>query len=293
MVGHPFDTIKVRLQTEKVNNFGGKHHFYKNIQNGPRGFIKPMIQTTARILRNEGPRGFFKGMLLPICAGVPWCAATFYGYSLGERLYENNMQNSSGFSNQKVMVAGTFAGCFNATVACPIERIKCLLQVQQNSKSSAKKYSGPFNCAYQVYKEGGVSNGLFRGYSATMLRRGPGYLIHFIVYENIKEMCRKRKRSDDLSGPELMAAGGIAGIVSCLYWVAPDTLKTRVQTAPAGKYPNGMRSVIREIRIGKEGFSSLYRGLPPAMIRAFPTCAVYMFSYEYFVKQITKRNGSW
>ena len=31
--------------------------------------------------------------------------------------------------NQKVMVAGTFAGCFNATVACPIERIKCLLQV--------------------------------------------------------------------------------------------------------------------------------------------------------------------
>ena len=45
-------------------------------------------------------------------------------------------------------------------------------------------------------------------------------------------------------------------------------------TAPAGKYPNGMRSVIREIRIGKEGFSTLYRGLPPAMIRAFPTCAV-------------------
>ena len=30
-----------------------------------------------------------------------------------------------------------------------------------------------------------------------------------------------------------MAAGGIAGMVSCLYWVAPDTLKTRVQT---GRY---------------------------------------------------------
>lgn len=44
-------------------------------------------------------------------------------------------------------------------------------------------------------------------------------------------------------------------------------------SAPAGKYPNGFRDVLREL-IREEGVASLYKGFTAVMIRAFPANAV-------------------
>ena len=44
-------------------------------------------------------------------------------------------------------------------------------------------------------------------------------------------------------------------------------------TAPQGKYPNGIRSVFKEL-MAKEGFFALYKGTAPVLLRAFPANAV-------------------
>ncbi len=53
-------------------------------------------------------------------------------------------------------------------VAAPGERIKCLMQIQRESKAAAK-YANSFDCAVKLYREGGVRN-IFKGTVATLLR---------------------------------------------------------------------------------------------------------------------------
>ena len=48
--------------------------------------------------------------------------------------------------------------------------------------------------------------------------------------------------------------------------------------APHGKYPNGIRSVFKEL-IAKEGFLALYKGTTPVLLRAFPANAVSYVMY--------------
>lgn len=51
---------------------------------------------------------------------------------------------------------------------------------------------------------------------------------------------------DDLSPLRVMAAGSVAGVLNWTAAIAPDTLKSRLQTAPEGKY-RGVRDVFVEL----------------------------------------------
>ncbi|XP_072026260.1 congested-like trachea protein [Amphiura filiformis] len=289
IVGHPFDTVTVRMQIDNKHWINQKRSHLKHNMRRQRSWIAPhrfkhlriTITCATQILRNEGLFGYYKGMLFPLLSSIPWTAATFIGYTVGERLFESmSSLPPRQFSNQKVVIAGFSAGFFSSFIACPIDRVKCLLQAQTKSA----RYHGPFHCALQVYKQAGLFYGNFKGFGITLLRRIPGFAVHFIVYENIKEFCRKRGHNSKASGVEMLFAGGIAGMASCLYWIAPDTIKARIQTAQPGRYPHGMRSVIREMIQRGEPVTALFRGLPPALMRSFPSTAVYMFSYEVFLQ---------
>lgn len=61
-----------------------------------------------------------------------------------------------------------------------------------------------------------------------------------------------------------------------------DVLKSRLQTAPAGKY-NGIRDVFREL-MRNEGASALYRGMTPVVLRAFPANAACFIGFEVAMK---------
>ncbi len=55
-------------------------------------------------------------------------------------------------------------------------------------------------------------------------------------------------------------------------------MKSRYQTAPAGKY-SGVRDVFREL-MAEGGIPALYRGVGPAMTRAFPANAACFLGME-------------
>ncbi|VDP34211.1 unnamed protein product [Schistosoma curassoni] len=168
----------------------------------------------------------------------------------------------------KSFLAGGFGGACCIAIGHPFDTIK----VQSNAIGPLK-YSGPVDVLRQLYREGGIRS-IFKGTAATLLRDVPASGVYFLSYELMKDALRNpHSKNNELSVGKTLFAGGMAGIFNWLVAIPPDVLKSRLQSASEGVYPNGIRSVFSEL-IAKEGFLGLYRGMTPVMLRAFPANAV-------------------
>ncbi|KAL1449018.1 hypothetical protein WDU94_000260 [Cyamophila willieti] len=279
LVGHPFDTVKVRLQTMSAD--------------------KPLYTGTfdcfSKIVRNENIVGLYKGMGAPITGVAPIFALSFLGYGTGKKVLTNS--NNDQLSPWQYFVAGSFSGVTTAAITAPGERIKCLLQVQHSDAN--KVYSGPVDVVKKLIKQHGVAS-VFKGLCATLLRDIPANGAYFVTYEMVKEFLANRTiasqsgavSSESGAKPAVsmlstIFAGGCAGI---MYWVVgmpADVLKSRLQTAPEGTYPNGVRSVLAAT-LKKEGPGALYRGAVPVFLRAFPANAACFLGVEYTLSFLNK-----
>lgn len=264
LVGHPLDLIKVRMQTGNAS-----------------GSVVTLLGT---IFRAEGMAGLYRGVSAPLVAVSPIYALSFWGYDMGKRtvnLWEVNVMKKAPieeFTLTQVCIAGGLSA-FPATVAmAPMERVKCLLQVQQVS-SGPPKYAGMMDCAGQVLRQGGIRS-LFKGFFATLLRDGPGSVAWFGVYELSKRAFMKMQGVENgkLSPASVLCAGGFAGMACWGVAIPPDVLKSRYQTAPEGTY-RGLFHVYQDL-MAKEGAGALFAGIRPAMIRAFPANAACFFGME-------------
>jgi len=159
----------------------------------------------------------------------------------------------------------------------PGERVKCILQVQSMGQS-AVKYDGPIDVLKKLYKQGGIQS-IYRGTAATLLRDIPASGAYLSVYEFLKKEFAGEGADKKLSPMATLAAGGFAGIANWSVCIPADVLKSRLQTAPEGKYPDGIRGVFREI-IREEGPRALFKGFVPVMLRAFPANAACFLGVE-------------
>jgi len=95
LIGQPFDTVKVRLQSQPV----GAGALYT----GP-------LDATQKILKGEGLRGFYKGTLLPLI-GVGGCVSIQFVASSQARLFLNGGKNKK-LSIPEVCMWGFVMGSF-------------------------------------------------------------------------------------------------------------------------------------------------------------------------------------
>jgi len=261
LVGHPLDLVKVKMQT--ATSLTNTSTF-------------SMLRSTAA---KEGIRGLYRGVSAPICAVAPVFAVCFWGFDMGKRI----VRSYDGNDNKELSIAQLcFAGGFSAipttVLMAPSERIKCLLQIQ--SKDKVKKYNGMIDCGIKIYQEGGIRS-LFKGTNATLLRDIPGSIAYFGVYEVLKREIMKYQNINDptkLSTSAVLTAGGFAGIATWMVAIPADVLKSRYQTAPQGQYRN-LYHVFQHL-VKEEGYSALFRGLRPALLRAFPANAACFYGME-------------
>ncbi|XP_055902311.1 congested-like trachea protein [Eupeodes corollae] len=261
--GHPLDTIKVRLQTMPTP------------PPGTAPMYKGTFDCASKTIRNEGVRGLYKGIQAPLTGVAPIFAVCFTGYGLGTRLQQT--EDNKKLNYGQVFIAGSFSGLFSTAIMAPGERIKCLLQVQSDTKGS-KKYDGMIDCAKKLYKEGGLRS-IFKGSCATMLRDVPANGMYFFVYEYLQDMAKQKAGAENVGVYSALFAGGMAGMSYWILGMPADVLKSRLQTAPEGTYKHGIRSVFADL-IKKDGPFALYRGVVPVMIRAFPANAACFFGIE-------------
>lgn len=163
------------------------------------------------------------------------------------------------------------------------ERIKCLLQVQAANPNATQHYKGPLDCGRHLLRTGGLGS-LYKGTCATLLRDIPASGVYFMTYEFFQRtLTPEGKSRSDLSPMRILFAGGMAGICNWIIAMPPDVLKSRLQTAPEGTYPKGVRDVFKHL-IKNEGPLALYRGAVPVFLRAFPANACCFMGYELAMK---------
>lgn len=268
--GHPLDLIKVRLQTSTTYT----------------GTLDCFRQTVAK----DGVRGLYRGMSAPLAGITPVYAMCFWGYDMGQRLarWGSGKKVTDQLSTAEICFAGGFSALPTTALMTPIERVKCLLQIQDaGGATGGVKYRGPVHAARALLADGGLPN-LYRGTLATLLRDVPGSVAYFGAYELVKESLAKVTGKDaaSLSPLAILFAGGMAGVANWTVAIPPDVLKSRLQTAPPGTY-TGIGDVLVKL-LRTDGPKALFRGLGPAMIRAFPANAACFLGVEMSMRAMNR-----
>jgi len=215
-------------------------------------------------------------MTSPLMGVIPMYALCFFGYEIGKRLFTTE-ESYRELRLLDIAAAGATSGLFTTPILAPLERIKCVLQVQ----GTERKYSGTIDCGRQLLRQGGLAS-LNRGFCATMLRDSIASAFYFSSYEWLKRSLTPEGKSSPGVGGTLVA-GGTAGILNWLFAIPIDTMKSRLQVAPEGKYAHGIRSVFFDI-LKNEKPSAFFRGVGPILIRAFPANAACFLGYESAIK---------
>ncbi|TXT10593.1 hypothetical protein VHUM_02098 [Vanrija humicola] len=278
LVGHPFDLTKTRLQT------------------APPGTYTGAIDVVKKTIARDGVKGLYRGITPPLVGVTPIFAISFWGYDMGKKIVyaATPGREGPGLTTSELAFAGFFSAIPATLVAAPAERVKVLLQVQGQGGKPA--YSGPVDVVSKLYKEGGLKS-VFRGTGATLARDGPGSAVYFVTYEKVKAALSGSPVVDPVTGESappplslgaVMLAGGSAGVAMWALAIPPDTIKSRLQSAPTGTY-SGFFDCARKL-IAADGVGALWKGFGPAMARAFPANAATFVGVELSLKAM---NSLW
>ncbi|GMH56717.1 hypothetical protein TrST_g10879 [Triparma strigata] len=268
LVGHPIDLVKVRMQTQA---------------SGTKPAFNGTFDCLSQTFKREGVRGLYRGVSAPMTAIAPIYAVVFWGYDMGGRLTRKHydMQPNEPMSLNMIMFAGGFSALPTTAIMAPSERIKCLLQVQANEieKGGKPKYKGMVDCGVKLFREGGIRS-VYKGTFATLIRDVPGSVAWFGAYEVVKRKLAEAqgKEPGELSPLNVLFAGGIGGVANWCVSIPPDVVKSRYQTAPEGMY-KGLGDVASTL-MKEEGPGAFFKGIGPAMIRAFPANAACFLGME-------------
>eukprot|EP01094_Clydonella_sp_ATCC50884_P018317 TRINITY_DN3373_c0_g1_i2.p1 TRINITY_DN3373_c0_g1~~TRINITY_DN3373_c0_g1_i2.p1 ORF type:complete len:420 (-),score=35.60 TRINITY_DN3373_c0_g1_i2:112-1371(-) len=122
------------------------------------------------------------------------------------------------------------------------------------------------------------SPALQKGAMACFLRDVPFSALYFPIYAYGKHFFQQR---DQLSSLSLLLSATVAGVFSSGLTTPADVIKTRLQTKPTpGERPYaGVIDCARRMA-HTEGFSSLFKGIGPRVIRSSPQYGIMLLCYE-------------
>lgn len=268
IVGHPFDTLKVRMQTS----------------------TSPVSIVSMRSL--------FSGILPPLSTATIINALIFSSYGISSRFYDYVSAESERFSDEsssstnwkKSMACGSFAGAVQCVVICPMDHIKCRLQVSETA------YKTSLDAVNHIYATHGIS-GLYRGLAVTAWREIPAFGIYFATYDYVKDYIQStlainHQNEQNHYNMHFWGASALAGGCSgCLSWsvIYPlDVIKTQIQTSPLDK---NMPMIQTGCNILKQNnWRFFFRGMGVTLIRAFPVNGIIFPVYEFTLSYLDRFN---
>eukprot|EP00126_Sphaerothecum_destruens_P005826 Sdes_comp19067_c0_seq3m9668 len=223
-MGHPFDTIKTRLQSPSGIHYRG------------------LTDCAFKIFQREGVLAFYRGVV-PVLVSKPYIHAASFTLVHTYQSFFDGLLDGNATSQQKgkkcdlsrVAVSGALTGATLSIFVTPTELLKIRLQSRPD-KVSLRTIVGFFSGG-----EFRVSH-LLQGIRPTIARNAVGWGSFFWCSEYMKQMFRSFESHK--SGPaetrdppseihlgkvQLLISGGIAGGISTLLSLPADVIKTRLQ----------------------------------------------------------------
>jgi hypothetical protein len=257
-----------------------------------------------------GISSLFRGMGAPLSAAAVINAIVFSSYGASSRFYDSYIGNPETYADlphdpwYKSALCGSFAGLMQCFVICPMEHVKCRLQIQSGKgtpSSASVTYKGPMQAVRLIARQHGAHR-LFQGWWSTCLREVPAFAVYFATYDYIKDRTntflthQMGFQGEDPVGMQhthawiaSAFAGGCAGSITWGMVYPVDVVKTRIQTAPLTTPFSQLRvmDVGRQI-VAQHGWRYLFRGLSITLVRAFPVNGTIFPVYEFTIHQMSQ-----
>jgi len=184
---------------------------------------------------------------------------------------------------------GGVSAAVSKTAAAPIERVKLLIQNQDEMIKSGRlqtPYKGIVDCFSRVIAEEGVVS-LWRGNVANVLRYFPTQALNFAFKDQFKRMFGYSQAKDGYWKWFMgnLASGGAAGACSLLFVYSLDYARTRLandnKAAKKGgeRQFNGLIDVYRKT-LATDGVQGLYRGFNISCVGIIVYRGLYFGMYD-------------
>ncbi|CAD5331577.1 unnamed protein product [Arabidopsis thaliana] len=176
-----------------------------------------------------------------------------------------------GFTNFAIdFMMGGVSAAVSKTAAAPIERVKLLIQNQDEMLKAGRltePYKGIRDCFGRTIRDEGIGS-LWRGNTANVIRYFPTQALNFAFKDYFKRLFNFKKDKDGywkwFAGN--LASGGAAGASSLLFVYSLDYARTRLandsKSAKKGggeRQFNGLVDVYKKT-LKSDGIAGLYRG---------------------------------
>lgn len=276
LIGHPFDTLKTRMQAEKAYRYTG------------------IFETAKRVYLKDGLiGGFYRGLVPPLIGSIGFRSIQFSAYAgafsacedvkiLSEPIpYTCGMRPS-------VLVAATSAAFARSVIESPLDFIKVRVMVGKNvMQEDGTKSSGRQNNAAQIIRSMASSpvssvQLLYRGFSATFYRT-LGLLGSFFIMVDYSVRYIPEVINAPVTGP--FFKGGICATTAWVFAFPFESVKSVIQADTTGRYKsmtNPTLTVLKDIYRERGVIQGLYRGFGPGASRSFVANGISMSVYTWF-----------
>ena len=229
LVGHPFDTIKTKMQ----------------VQSGFEN--RTMVRSFVKTVQDLGVKGLYRGWVPPFCGSIIFRSSQFAVfeaiYTYMERFYVSRYEIPLSEGVQlRVICGGIGAGTVRAIIETPLEYAKVRRQIQKTWKL----------------------RDVYRGFGVTWSRTVGLWCTYIILFDSLRRHY-PNLYAHPILGPFLMQ--GVAATLG--WWVVwpLEFMKSQVQGKERQELSvlRRMQIIMRE----RGGFFALYRGIMPGSLRSF------------------------
>lgn len=281
LAGHPFDTVKIRLQVQRPGE-----EMYRNT-----------FHCARMILRKEGFRnGLYAGVASPLFGQMFFRAGSFLTFHATVEkltcLTENSESARIGGRAHRyktLLASGAITGAIITFIETPIDLVKTKLQTTYIKGIWDPSYKAPFNnfrtCVRFLHSRYGAV-GLYQGYSSTLFRNVPANALFFPVNEIAKDNLmefRGYSSESDLNFADRLFCGACAGLS---YWVTIcplDCIKTQIMMTPLVDFRAQQLTYVKVVKnmYAEGGVTRFYQGLLPLAMRAIPACGMMFATVDF------------
>lgn len=289
MIGHPFDTIKVRLQCDP-------------------GRYPGAMACLRSLIRNESMLAVYKGCIPPALGWMCTDSVLFGSLHTYRRILMQWSPSQDKLPVTYQAIAGVGAGWTNSLVTTPTELLKTKLQMRRaRFTAGGSELSNTIMCVRNVLRYTGV-RGLWHALPATMVFRtsfGAMFASYDVFQEKLGRLAERYRPGASWTYAWLLSPGSVTffagGLAAEVYWFIgypADVIKNRLMadSLQSPRYAGGMRGLCqaaaelwtpRDMPASEQGVLGLprrlrriYRGYLTCAVRAFPTNAGSLLAFE-------------
>ena len=281
-IEYPFDTVKVRLQSQPDTL--------------PLRYQGP-LDCFRQSLRVEGVTGLYRGISAPLVGAAIETSSLFFSYRIAQNALRATIFSPPSHDPlplSALIVSGGASGAFTSLILTPIELVKCQMQVPLSS--GRVQATGPLSIIASIFRHYGIL-GFWHGQFGTLIRETGGSAAWFGSYEGVSALFRKYNareppsiteaaKRDPLPLYQQMIAGATAGVSYNFIFFPADTIKSRMQTEEVNTSGLVRKTfwVSGKALWQQQGLRGMYRGCGITVGRAAPSSAFIFAVYEGLIR---------